>query len=107
MSKLVAVVAFATVIASPAFAQSFDPSVGSGNIVPQIVEDGALGAYARRAPQQYKDTSGRTVLPYTLQEHRALDRARGIFGNQSREATASNRPSSLTPRLAPEFSSRP
>jgi hypothetical protein len=76
MSKLVAVVAFATVIASPAFAQSFDPSVGSGNIAPQIVEDGALGAYARRAPQQYKDTSGRTVLPYTLQEHRALERAK-------------------------------
>jgi hypothetical protein len=53
MSKLVAVVAFATVIPSPAFAQSFDPSVGSGNIAPQLVEDGALGAYAPRAPQQY------------------------------------------------------
>jgi hypothetical protein len=77
MSKLVAVVAFAAVIASPAFAQSFDPSVGSGNIARQIVEDDALGAYARTAPQLHNDMSGRTVLPYTLQEHRAIDRAKG------------------------------
>jgi hypothetical protein len=32
MNKLIAAVSFATVIAAPAFAQSFDPSVGSGNI---------------------------------------------------------------------------
>src|SRR5215204_1516466 len=32
MSKIVAALAIATVIASPAFAQSYDPSVGSGNI---------------------------------------------------------------------------
>jgi hypothetical protein len=77
MSKLVAMVVFAAVIASPAFAQSFDPSVGSGNIARQFVEDDALGAHARSAPQEYNDRSGRTVLPYTLQEHRALDRAKG------------------------------
>jgi hypothetical protein len=33
MSRIVASLAIATVIASPAFAQSYDPSVGSGNIV--------------------------------------------------------------------------
>lgn len=32
MSKIVAALAIAMVIASPAFAQSYDPSVGSGNI---------------------------------------------------------------------------
>jgi hypothetical protein len=32
MKKLFAAVAFATVVAAPAFAQSFDPSVGSGNL---------------------------------------------------------------------------
>jgi hypothetical protein len=32
MKKLLAAVAFATVVAAPAFAQSFDPSVGSGNL---------------------------------------------------------------------------
>ena len=33
MTKIVAAVAIAMVIASPAFAQAYDPSVGSGNIV--------------------------------------------------------------------------
>ena len=32
MKKLFAAVAFASVVAAPAFAQSFDPSVGSGNL---------------------------------------------------------------------------
>jgi hypothetical protein len=32
MKNIIAAVAFATLIASPAFAQSYDPSVGSGNI---------------------------------------------------------------------------
>jgi hypothetical protein len=79
MTRLIAVV-FATVVAAPAFAQSYDPSVGSGNIAPapQVVEDRALGAYARSVPpQQHDDTSGRRVLPYTLEEHRAFDRAKG------------------------------
>jgi len=52
MNKLFAAVALATVIASPAFAQSFDPSVGSGNIVQQAPEQGALGAYARQLHMQ-------------------------------------------------------
>jgi hypothetical protein len=60
MIKLFAAVTLATVIASPAAAQSFHPSVGSGNI----------------APQQYNDASGITVVPYTLQERRALERAK-------------------------------
>jgi hypothetical protein len=60
MIKLFAAVTLATVIASPAAAQSFDPSVGSGNI----------------APQQYNDASGITVVPYTLQERRASERAK-------------------------------
>jgi hypothetical protein len=33
MSRIVAALAIATAFASPAFAQSYDPSVGSGNIV--------------------------------------------------------------------------
>jgi hypothetical protein len=77
MTKLFAALTLATVFAPPAFAQSFDLSIGSGNIAPQIVQDDAFSAQARSAPQEYNDTSGRTVLPYTLQEHRALDRAKG------------------------------
>ena len=33
MSRIVAALTIATALASPAFAQSYDPSVGSGNIV--------------------------------------------------------------------------
>lgn len=36
MKMLVAAVAFATLVASPAFAQSYDPDIGSGNVVPQV-----------------------------------------------------------------------
>jgi hypothetical protein len=77
MNKLLAAVALATVIASPALAQSSDPSIGSGNVVGQIIEDNALAAHARELPQQRNDLAGRTVLPYTLQEWRAFDQAKG------------------------------
>ena len=77
MNRFFAAVALATIIASPAFAQSSDSSVGSGNIVQQRVEDGAFGAYASSPPPQHNDASGRTVLPYTLQERRAFERAKG------------------------------
>ena len=52
MNKLFATVALATVIASPAFAQSYDPSVGSGNIVQQAPDQGPLGAYAKQLHMQ-------------------------------------------------------
>ena len=52
---IIPAVGFATVIASPAFAQSYDPSVGSGNIAPQAqtstlhlnLHRGAHAAYAQ------------------------------------------------------------
>ncbi len=56
MSKIVAALAIATVIASPAFAQSFDPSVGSGNIArspyrssPSVPNGNAQQAYAQES----------------------------------------------------------
>ncbi|MFL4969946.1 MAG: hypothetical protein ACJ8FU_02545 [Xanthobacteraceae bacterium] len=76
MNKIFAAAALAALIASPAFAQSSDPSIGSGNIARQSVEGSALGAYAHGSPQ-YNDTSGRTVLPPTRDEHRAFQRAKG------------------------------
>jgi hypothetical protein len=45
MNKLVAAVAFAALIASPALAQSYDPHLGSGNIVRPI--PGQAGHLAR------------------------------------------------------------
>jgi hypothetical protein len=52
MKNIIAAVAFATLIASPASAQSYDPSVGSGNITHaraptlQLKLQGASAAYA-------------------------------------------------------------
>jgi hypothetical protein len=55
MKKIIAAAAFATLVASPAFAQSYDPSVGSGNIAPHAqastlqlnLHRGAHAAYAQ------------------------------------------------------------
>jgi cytochrome c len=48
MSKLAAAVAVAMLVASPAFAQSHDPSVGSGNIRPSISLPAQQSPAARR-----------------------------------------------------------
>jgi len=77
MRRLFVASAVATVLASPALAQSTDTSVGSGNIAQQPVEDSALSASAYRELQLRNDLQGWTVMPYTLQEHRAFDRAKG------------------------------
>jgi hypothetical protein len=78
MRRLFAV-AVAVVLACPALAQSADTSIGSGNVAQEAGEDreSALSAFAYRERQQRNDLAGRTVLPYTLQEHRAFERAKG------------------------------
>jgi hypothetical protein len=65
MKMLVAGVAFAALVSSPAFAQSYDPSVGSGNIVQWSYSTTDTGvpapghsAFARVAP-------GRAASPYS------------------------------------------
>jgi hypothetical protein len=77
MGRLFAAIAVAAVLVSSALAQSTDTSVGSGNTAQQPVEDSALSASAYRELQLRNDIQGRTVLPYTLQEHRAFERAKG------------------------------
>jgi len=58
MKKLLAAAALATALASPAFAQAYDPDVGSGNITPPLyahspesAQAGDAGAYAQAYPQ--------------------------------------------------------
>jgi hypothetical protein len=58
MKMLVAAVALATLVASPAFAQSYDPDVGSGNVVPQ-----ADAANYLRAPVQQNDANAFAQVP--------------------------------------------
>jgi hypothetical protein len=56
MKKILAATAVAMVIAAPAFAQSYDPDLGSGNISAQVAPSGAYrggaGAFARVVPGQ-------------------------------------------------------
>jgi hypothetical protein len=54
MKKLITAAALATVLVSPALAQSYDPDIGSGNIAPPAYAHaprgayhGSLGAFAR------------------------------------------------------------
>ena len=42
MKKLLSLAALVSVIALPAFAQSFDPDVGTGNLVPPVANMGAM-----------------------------------------------------------------
>ena len=53
MKKILFLATLASVIGLPAFAQSFDPDVGTGNVVPSVADMGAPGAYAQ-APADYE-----------------------------------------------------
>jgi hypothetical protein len=77
MGRLFAAIVVAAVLASSALAQSTDTSVGSGNTAQQPVEGNALSASACRELQLRNDIQGRTVLPYTLQERRSFEGAKG------------------------------
>jgi hypothetical protein len=77
MKKLLSAVALATIIASPAFAQSFDPSVGSGNIARQVPNDDTLNAYAQQSRMAVTPRSAsRPVQPFTAAERALFDRIR-------------------------------
>jgi len=55
MKKILAATAVAMVIAAPAFAQSYDPDLGSGNISAQVAPSTSYrgaGAFARVVPNQ-------------------------------------------------------
>jgi hypothetical protein len=67
MTKIAAALAIAAFIASPAFAQSYDPSVGSGNIVsspyrssPTVPDSKPHGAYAH-SPRAVQSPRGHTA----------------------------------------------
>jgi hypothetical protein len=77
--KKVILVAAALVMASPAFAQSYNPDIGSGNIAPDpaapTVFQRAEGAYARVVPGTSR---GRAVIaPTTTAVHDEYGRVIG------------------------------
>jgi hypothetical protein len=77
MNKLVAAMALAALIASPAVAQSYDPHLGSGNIVRPI--PGQAGPLARRvmsAAPFRAFASARPVAPRFRTERTLFERAK-------------------------------
>ena len=47
MKKTLTIATFLGFIAVPSFAQSFDPDVSTGNIVPPVANQGSASAYAQ------------------------------------------------------------
>jgi hypothetical protein len=73
MKKVLTLAAFASVIALPAFAQSFDPDLGTGNLVPPVANTGAASTYAQ-APADYEREYVRHRHAYRFGTSRAIDR---------------------------------
>ncbi|MGC1766518.1 MAG: hypothetical protein WA769_26775 [Pseudolabrys sp.] len=84
MRKLLSLATLASVIALPAFAQSFDPDVGTGNLVPPVANMGAAGAYAQ-APAIYDRGYVRHRHAYRSVTPRATDRDNTSVPGQSFE----------------------
>lgn len=73
MKKALTLATFASVIALPAFAQSSDPDLGTGNVVPPVANMGAASAYAQ-APADYEREYVRHRHTYRFGTSRAIDR---------------------------------
>lgn len=73
MKKTIALAAFASIIALPAFAQSFDPDLGTGNVAPPIANLGATSSYAQ-APANYESGYVRHHHAHRFGTSRAIDR---------------------------------
>ena len=75
MKKLIIGAAFATLLASPAFAQAYDPNVGSGNIVPPPAEFAPVAnsfAYAPAHTQRLYGARTQAIAPDVVQDGQYL-----------------------------------
>jgi hypothetical protein len=64
LKKFLATLALTAVIATPVFAQSFDPEAGTGNLLPSyFAADGGLHAGIAGPPQSYKTADRQGRLP--------------------------------------------
>jgi hypothetical protein len=71
MKKVLAIAALLSSISQPAFAQSYDPDVGTGNIVPPVANVGSANAYAQAPAEYVVRRASRGVHPRT---YRPIDR---------------------------------
>ena len=92
MKKALSLATLASVIALPAFAQSFDSDLGTGNLVPPVANMGAAGAYAQ-APAIYERGYVRYRHAYQSVMPRAIDRDNTSVPGQSVDKDAT------TPKL--------
>jgi hypothetical protein len=81
MKKALSLATLVSVIALPAFAQSFDPD-RTGNLVPPVAHMGAEGAYAQ-APAIYERGYVRHRHAYRSVTPRAIDRDNTSVPGQS------------------------
>ncbi|MGA8888721.1 MAG: hypothetical protein WB489_18930 [Pseudolabrys sp.] len=82
MKKILTLAAFATIISLPAFAQSFDPDAGTGNIAPPVAYMGSAGAYAQ-APARYERGYVREPRSRGTHHYRSIDRDNTSVPGQS------------------------
>ena len=82
MKKTLSLATLASVIALPAFAQSFDPDLGNGNLVLPVANMGAAGASAQ-APAIYERGYVRYRHAYQSVMPRAIDRDNTSVPGQS------------------------
>jgi hypothetical protein len=82
MKKVLMLATLASVIAVPAFAQSFDPDVGTGNVLPPVANMGAASAYAR-ASADYESGYVRRPHAYRFGTPRVMDRDNTSVPGQS------------------------
>ena len=73
MKKILILATFASVIGLPAFAQSFDPDVGTGNVAPPVAALGAPSPYAQ-APANYERGHIRHRRAHQFETPRVIDR---------------------------------
>ena len=73
MKKILILATIASVIGLPAFAQSFDPDLGTGNVAPPVANMGAPSAYAQ-APAHYERGHVRHRRAHQFETPRAIDR---------------------------------
>jgi hypothetical protein len=82
MKVLILAAFVTTVIGASAFAQSYDPDLGTGNIVPPVTNTGAASAYAQ-APANYERGYVRHRHAYRFGASRAIDRDNTSVPGQS------------------------
>jgi hypothetical protein len=73
MKKVLTIAVFLSSIALPAFAQSYEPDLGTGNIVPPVANIGSSNAYAQPAKYERRYV-GRTSRGVHHRTYRPIDR---------------------------------